>query len=419
MWLFVQPNDTLFFRDGRPFEAGADVWTWTVFPPYPSTIYGMLCTFFINMVSTKIDSANYFAHIPKEYTGLLGTKNKPSSLSILGPFLGEKDSNEASLWIPSPSDLWKWEDRNNGKTKYYLLRPDSNRENVNQFTDLDIPFNSLAFRASISNVSELERSEGTIGRDHLSNYLIGDLKKIEKMSTEKFWEPEHSTIITRDDNRLSSQEGLLAFPLYTRLQACTTFMEKGFLIQVKGLNEFQITDIGNKLNKPEATRLGGEGRIAIIEKISIKPLDQVERLKRQIISNGKFRVILTSPAYFPQNAFYPDFLSLSDRKTLEGQWVIDGNGKAVRLVSMIMGDRAVRIGGWDLVKKRPKDMIKAVPAGSVYFFEISNFVKDEDNDWLIKLVESSLPGILLGGNDDYTKQGFNTYLIGGWDCVSS
>lgn len=411
MWLFAQPNDTLFFRDGRSFEAGADVWTWNVFPPYPSTIYGMLRTFFINMVSTKIDSADYFAHIPKEYTDLLGTKNELGSLSILGPFLGKKDKNEASLWIPSPSDLWKWEDRNNGKTKYYLLRPDSNRESVSQYTDLNIPFNSLVFHTD-QNVSELERSEGTIGGDRLGNYLIGDLKKIEKIRTEKFWEPEYSTIITRDDNRLSAQEGLLAFPLHTRLQDCITFVEKGFLFQVKGLNEFQIADIDSKLNKPEAARLGGEGRIAIIEKINIKLFDQ-ERIKQQITSNGKFRVILTSPAYFPQNTFYPDFLSSSDGKTLEGQWVIDGNGKTVRLVSMAMGDRAVRIGGWDLVKKGPKDMIKAVPAGSVYFFEISNFVKDKDNGWLVKLVESSLPGILPDGEDDYKKQGFNTYLIGG------
>ena len=28
-------------------------------------------------------------------------------------------------------------------------------------------------------------------------------------------------------------------------------------------------------------------------------------------------------------------------------------------------------------------MIKAVPAGSVYFFEISNFDKVRDNDWVV------------------------------------
>ena len=63
-------------------------------------------------------------------------------------------------------------------------------------------------------------------------------------------------------------------------------------------------------------------------------------------------------------------------------------------------------------------MIKAVPAGSVYFFEISNFDKVRDNDWVVKLVNASLPGVLLGGENDYMKQGFNTYLIGGWDYVS-
>ena len=90
MWLFIQPNDTLFFRDGRPFDAGADVWTGTIFPPYPATIYGMLRTFFINMVSTNIDHADYFANIPDEYKGLLGKKDEYGSLSLVGPFLGRR-----------------------------------------------------------------------------------------------------------------------------------------------------------------------------------------------------------------------------------------------------------------------------------------------------------------------------------------
>lgn len=415
MWLFVQPNDTLFFRDGRPFDAGADVWTWTIFPPFPSTIYGMLRTFFINMVSTKIDHSNYFANIPNEYKDLLGDKNKPGELSILGPFLGKKNNDKASLWISSPSDLWKWDD--NDRVKYCLLWPDSNRADVSQYTDLKIPFSPLDFRTR-TNDSEPERSEGTIGGNYLDHYFIGKSINIERIRTEKFWESEYSTIIERDDSLLATKESRLAFPSYTRLQDCLDFVEKGFLIQVNGLNDYQMDDIGKRLNKPEAAKLGGECRIAIIERINIKQIDP-KSIVQQITSTGKFRVILTSPAYFLKNAFYPDFLAQSDGKVPEGQWVLGGEEKTVELISMVMSDRPLRIGGWDLANRKPKDMIKAVPAGSVYFFEVSNFGKDKNNGWLEKLVNSSLPGILPGGNDDYTKQGFNTYLIGGWDCVSS
>lgn len=414
MWLFIQPNDTLFFRDGRPFDAGADVWTGTIFPPYPATIYGMLRTFFINMVSTNIDHADYFANIPDEYKGLLGKKDEYGSLSLVGPFFGKKDNNKASLWIPCPSDLWKWKE--NDKTKYYLLCPDSNKNDVSQCTDLDIPFRPLSFPAGI-NSSELERGEGSIGGNTMDYYLIGNPDDVEEINAEKFWDSEHSTIIERDDGRLSAKEHQLAYPVHTRLQDDLSFEEKGFLIKIQGLNSSQMEAIGKRLDKPEAVRLGGECRIAIIDKVNTDQFYQAG-VVQQITSTGRFRVILTSSAYFPQNAFYPDFLVQSDRKVPEGQWVLEGIEKTVTLISIVMNDRPARIGGWDLANKRPKAMIKAVPAGSVYFFEISNFDKVRDNDWVVKLVNASLPGVLLGGENDYMKQGFNTYLIGGWDYVS-
>lgn len=38
----MEAFDTLFFRDGKPFSMGDDVWANGVFPPYPSTLYGAL-----------------------------------------------------------------------------------------------------------------------------------------------------------------------------------------------------------------------------------------------------------------------------------------------------------------------------------------------------------------------------------------
>jgi len=41
----------------------------------------------------------------------------------------------------------------------------------------------------------------------------------------------------------------------------------------------------------------------------------------------------------------------------------------LRLVAAAVG-RPLSLGGWDLAKKRPKDMTRAVPAGSTYFFAV-------------------------------------------------
>jgi len=47
----------------------------------------------------------------------------------------------------------------------------------------------------------------------------------------------------------------------------------------------------------------------------------------------------------------------------------NGNKLKLKLLTAAVGKYSC-IGGWDLVKKRPKPMFKAIPAGSVYYFEL-------------------------------------------------
>jgi CRISPR type III-B/RAMP module-associated protein Cmr3 len=47
MWYEIIPNDTLFFRDGRPFSMGTETWATSIFPPYPSTVYGAIRSWLI------------------------------------------------------------------------------------------------------------------------------------------------------------------------------------------------------------------------------------------------------------------------------------------------------------------------------------------------------------------------------------
>jgi CRISPR-associated protein Cmr3 len=41
LWRFT-PLDTLFFRDGRPFNAGETVWLESLFPPSGRTLQGVI-----------------------------------------------------------------------------------------------------------------------------------------------------------------------------------------------------------------------------------------------------------------------------------------------------------------------------------------------------------------------------------------
>ena len=42
MIIQIDPLDTLFFRNGKPFTMGEETWADAVFPPYPSVVYGAL-----------------------------------------------------------------------------------------------------------------------------------------------------------------------------------------------------------------------------------------------------------------------------------------------------------------------------------------------------------------------------------------
>jgi CRISPR-associated protein Cmr3 len=44
MIIELNPLDTLFFRDGKPFAMGEETWADGIFPPPPSVIYGALRT---------------------------------------------------------------------------------------------------------------------------------------------------------------------------------------------------------------------------------------------------------------------------------------------------------------------------------------------------------------------------------------
>ncbi len=60
---------------------------------------------------------------------------------------------------------------------------------------------------------------------------------------------------------------------------------------------------------------------------------------------------------------------------------------------------------------RSKNGYRAVPSGSVYFFEIVNKPNKEEIDTLVK---ERMFGTIDGQIDNMAKQGFGTTLIGGY-----
>ena len=74
-----------------------------------------------------------------------------------------------------------------------------------------------------------------------------------------------------------------------------------------------------------------------------------------------FKVIFSTPAIF-EKGWLPKWI---DEKTLIGEY----NDLKLKLLAAAIG-KPLSIGGFDMKKRMPKPMYKAIPAGSVYYFEL-------------------------------------------------
>jgi CRISPR-associated protein Cmr3 len=109
-------------------------------------------------------------------------------------------------------------------------------------------------------------------------------------------------------------------------------------------------------------RIGGEAKSAFTRKTDeFKPPELSDATMNKIAKEKRFKLYLATPALF-ENGWLP---ALINKKTLQGE----RDGLSLKLLTVAIG-KSISIGGWDMHKKSPKEMRKAVPSGSVYYFEI-------------------------------------------------
>ncbi|KLO23498.1 type III-B CRISPR module-associated protein Cmr3 [Marinitoga sp. 1155] len=314
MIIEIEPLDTLFFKDGKPFSMGEETWAEGIFPPYPSTIYGAL-------------RSAYFANNINELNKAKEKDDPTKDLKIKGIYLKLDDD----ICFPVPLDCVKDKDKditytlklktkNNIISSYpkylnFLLTANEKVENVSQvfFSDID-------FEKYLNGFDEFFYSE-------LKNYL--------------FNEPKIG--ITRSKDTLSTEEG--------KIYRVDMYRTKNLKLVVDFEN-LEIPQFG-------FLKLGGESKSAryknINKEISVEPAKFNKYDKC-------FKLVLTTPAIFKENGWIPTWI---DKDTLEG--VI--GGLKVKLISASIG-KPIVIGGFDIKEKKPKPSYKAVPTGSVYYFKL-------------------------------------------------
>jgi CRISPR-associated protein Cmr3 len=119
---------------------------------------------------------------------------------------------------------------------------------------------------------------------------------------------------------------------------------------------------------------------------------------------ARLRMVLATPAIFSQG-WLPGWI---DKGSREG--TIPGSSVKIRLISAVL-DRWKPISGWNYEKGKngPKPLRRAVPAGSVYFFEIIDNPQDKRAfDWDALWLRS------VCDEEQDKKDGFGSALWGIW-----
>lgn len=360
MRLFLKPNDTFFFRDGRPFTQGQQSEGYSIETPFPSTVMGALRTAYIAFCGDMTQ----FANEQQEMKSVIGTKQSltGASIHIKGVFLGRK---KGSLYYITPRDLVS-EKKSENPALSLLSESQSDAFSSNSKVSTLLTWDKSEV--------QVEHPGGYISSDNLRKYLLADP---ESLTSEKsnFIVDEPKVGITRNPNTLAAAEGML----YRLNMKRFTDSELGFVVDVDGID---------RLPQSALIKLGGEAKGFTYSETSQRPdplLDNdLTALQDRVSSSKKFKLYLATPAIFNEG-WFPTELH-----------------KDIELVTAAVGSY-VTVGGWDVAQGRPKSTYRAVPAGSVYYFRLIN---SADVDAILNCLHYKNIG------DQRTQEGFGLTYVG-------
>jgi CRISPR-associated protein Cmr3 len=371
MRLFIRPNDVLMFRDGKPFSGGDDHFARGACPPPPSTIYGALRSHILSLAWSEFDSfAVQGARIPASLTEEVGSPQGPGSLE-LGQFLLARSLNGSTeRFFPVPRDISR--EKGGDEMSLRLLQP---QELPGVRTDL--PATMLHMWHATEQA--LEQASGFLSHEDMKNYLNGKTPG-KTITAADLFQPEERTGTRKSRSSRSVESGGLYSVEYFRFEE-----DCGFALEVRGTRTLPTKGI---------LRLGGDHRSAGYSETTWQEIE-TEPIKKIIERTGRFKIILLSPAIFGQGwlpaGIAPD--------SLEGSV----NEVQLRIRSAALG-RPLGMGGFDIARKAPKTMKRAVPPGSVYYAELIGGNVDAlfESVWLKPV------------SDERTNEGFGISLIGGY-----
>ena len=379
MNLFLQPNDTFFFRDGRPFTKGEQSEGHSIFPPLPSTVLGALRSAYI------AEYGDLRLFYSGKMSDVIGTPTSLcNAIRLRGVFLANSRKDQLEMFLPVPLDLvYRENERKPDNIPLHLLTPNESKN----FASNGTMSNPLSWSTSESIGAD---ADGLLRLGAMSRYLQG-IEELQLTDRATLVEPEPKVGIARSRITLSSEDHMLYRINMSRFK--NSDENYGFVVDYKCAKTLPQTGL---------LKLGGEGKSFVYRRGNLdrkRLCNHLESVKTAVQSTGRFKLYFAMPTIFSQG-WLPSWL---DDETLSGEYRTEKSSPiSLKLLTAAVG-KPVTVGGWDMAKGEAKPAYRAVPAGSVYYFELVD--KNRVDDLIAAFHYQNI-------SDERSEEGFGLALIG-------
>ncbi|PWA13087.1 type III-B CRISPR module-associated protein Cmr3 [Pueribacillus theae] len=367
MKLILRPVDTFTFRDHRDFNAGENTAGFSFPFPTPSTLYGALRSAYIYYHS---DFDTFARGADKGVKEWMGTPSSYGRFQVLGTFIEHR--GEVYLPVPMDMQIISNENKDTGEVNEYAVplslikeKPKSSDEKSYRLIAKHDGKSSSAKGAYIS----------------LTNYKklnFGEVEQAPVYRLNTWIVAEEKTGIFRDNFTRRTKESMFYQLLIYRFK---NEKETTFTTYLSDAPSFE---------KVRFARVGRKGRPWIIEtkddNLSILTERYREKIEKEIRQSGIAKLMFLTPTFF-ENGTYP---------LIEGEQKLSISRDLELEVITIATDRPEVIGGFDIVKKRPKPRKNVISEGTVIYVKVPE-------DKVSLLIETAQLHILT---DDRNREGY-------------
>lgn len=370
----------LVFRAGKPFGSQASAQDATF--PLPSTGAGLIRYLTVTQSKERDFSENWN---DVDHQNLL-------KLQCYGVYLAKFDDDKnPTIFVPKPANSLCLEDK--GKTKLVRLAPKAFDENCGS----DLP-NGLLYiqpnqeiKGKPKNIVQYWRLDDVI---EWQNGIDLDYDTIANNGLKSI-PTELRTHNSIDSETQSVKEGDLFQ---------TASFDLGYQKNANGFDNERLdfVIVSDEDLKDDLATLGGERRLSYLKKINQSLLPKSPDLNA-INQQGGFSLTFISPAIFAKG-YLPNWI---DEQELAGTLP---NTQIKVCLKAVAVEHWQAVSGWDSVDWKPKATRKAVGVGSVYWFELVDGSKLDEQS----LVFLSQP---LSDNEFDKADGFGMAIVSAWQTV--